>query len=116
MSTDNAEIEKALSHLDFVVDKMGPLFGVGDVVAATARKVAATAKSTDEADSPPPRQSLDDSGEALSPSQRRDILMKRVRVESRWYDGNPDTMPVRSDESPFLVKLSLFVSNIINSR
>ena len=116
MSTDNAEIEKALNHLDFVVDKMGPLFGVGDVVAATVRKVAATAKSTDEADSPLPRQSLDDSGEALSPSQRRDILMKRVRVESRWYDGNPDTMPVRSDESPFLVKLSLFVSNIINSR
>ena len=58
----------------------------------------------------------DGGSESLSPAQRRDILMRRVKVETKWYDGNPDTTPVRSDESPYLVKLTLFVSQLINNR
>jgi len=42
--------------------------------------------------------------------------MRKVKVETKWYDGNPDTLPVRSDESPFLVRITLFISQLINNR
>ena len=41
-ASDNAEIEKALGHLDTFLDKMSELFGVADVIAGFNSKLAAT--------------------------------------------------------------------------
>ena len=41
-TSDNAEIEKALGHLDTFIDKMSELFGVADVISGFNSKLAAT--------------------------------------------------------------------------
>ena len=105
--SDNSEVEKALGHLDFVVEKLSGMFGLAEVVASQREAMH------DQVDGGKVDTSFE--GGSLSPHQRADILMRKVRVEAK-YDGNPDTMPVRSDESAFLVRLLLYLSSVINQR
>ena len=45
----------------------------------------------------------------------RDILLKKVKVHTN-YDGNPDRVPIRSDEFAFLVRILLHLSSMIDRR
>jgi len=51
----------------------------------------------------------------LSPAQRKGILYKKLKVDCR-YQGNPDLLPIRSDEFKFLVRTLHLISGWINAR
>merc|ERR1719232_746516 len=51
----------------------------------------------------------------LSPTQRKGILCKKLRATCS-YQGNPDLLPIRSDEFTFLVRIFHLISGWINSK
>ena len=101
--TERAEAEKTLQHLEFVVEKFSNLFQV----------IIVTGKGGDCVDGITSTRNVVVNGNTLSPNQRLDILLRKAKVETK-YDGNPDRLPIRSDEVPFLVRLLLHISKLIS--
>ena len=51
----------------------------------------------------------------LSPTQRKGILYKKFKSNCK-YQGNPDLLPIRSDEFTYLVRILHMVSVWINTK
>lgn len=107
LDPDKAEALKTTQHLTFVVEKFSNLF---DIEVKSGRFAA---DRGDQIDSGKLDGSTIIDNDTLSPAQRRNILMRKAKVITK-YDGNPDTMPVRSDEISSMVRLLLYLSNILS--
>lgn len=110
---EKAEREKLVHHLTLVTEKMSAMFELNHVL-------------KDFKSLPPPpstKNRLDQAGDqtdysstfGLSPVQRRNILYKKTKMDNK-YLGNPDLIPIRSDEVAFLVRLLHLISIWINGK
>ena len=115
---EKIESDKTLGYIEFCIDKFSSLFELESIVQNLQLhnptiNLDSEAKTVGDGSLINPAEEVSACG--LSPLQRRDILLKKVKVISK-YDGNPDRVPVRSDEFRFLVKLLLHLSYLIDKR
>merc|ERR1719361_1895202 len=115
---EKIESDKTLGYIEFCIDKFSSLFELESIVQNLqlhnpSINLDSEAKTVGDGSLINPAEEVSACG--LSPLQRRDILLKKVKVISK-YDGNPDRVPVRSDEFRFLVKLLLHLSYLIDKR
>ena len=101
------EFEKTISNLDFVQTKLTSLYNLSPDLDNIS--------SPTEVDSGSPlRPKLHDASTPLSPQMKWNIINKSSKYSPK-YNGNPDEMPLRSDESHLLARalyrLSLFVND-----
>ena len=116
--TEKAESDKTLQYLDFCMEKLSLMFDLKNALENMLQNPGLNS-GCDDIDSP---KDSDDNNtheymafSGLSPAQRRDILLKKVKVHNK-YDGHPDKLPIRSDEFRFMVRILLYISNQINKK
>ena len=116
---EKIESDKTLLYLDFCMEKFSSLFELENVMETLKQQNASSKVDTDVTDSLKDCSSQEGNEQGslnyLSPIQRRDILLKKVKVYTK-YDGNPDRVPIRSDEFRFLVRILLYASTEIDKR
>jgi len=116
---EKLESDKTLQYLDFCMDKFSSLFELENVMESLRQQNCGSKEDTDVTDAVTDPSGQQGNGQVpsscLSPIQRRDILLKKVKVYTK-YDGNPDRVPIRSDESRFLVRILLYASSQIDKR
>ena len=115
---EKIESDKTISYIEFCIEKFSTLFELETTLEKLNLNVPdsnliSEDKTNNDASIVSPIEEIAANG--LSPIQRRDILLKKVKVYSK-YDGNPDRIPVRSDEFQFLVKILLFLSYQIDKK
>lgn len=116
---EKIESDKTLQYLDFCMEKFSSLFELENIMENLKQQNLSSKVDPNVTDSLRDCSSQDDHEQAspncLSPIQRRDILLKKVKVYTK-YDGNPDRVPIRSDEFRFLVRILLCASGEIDKR
>ena len=117
---EKIESDKTLQYLDFCLEKLSSIFELQSVVENWNRQYENLNLCSDVTDHCKNSRITDIASEqirsnGLSPAQRRDILLKRVKVQTK-YDGNPDRIPIRTDECRLLVQILLHASNQIDKK
>lgn len=114
---EKAEREKVLQHLTLVTEKMSAMFELDHVL----KEFKTFPPSNERRDSFNAQQSIDQTdflsspNFGLSPAQRKGILNRKFKV-SGVYQGNPDLVPIRSDEVTFLVRMLHILSIWTNKK
>ena len=117
-AAEKLEYDKTMSYIEFCIENFSSIFELESIVENLQLQISSSQSiSKDNKDNVTSTISPADEVTAggLSPLQRKDILLKKVKVYSK-YDGNPDRVPVRSDEFRFLVKVLLYLSFLINKK
>ena len=114
-AAEKIEYDKTISYIEFSIENFSSIFELESIVENLQLQISSSQSiSKDNVTSTiSPADEVTAGG--LSPLQRKDILLKKVKVYSK-YDGNPDRVPVRSDEFGFLVKVLLYLSFLINKK
>ncbi len=116
---EKLEREKVVQHLTFVTEKLSAMFELDQVLREfktfppsnddQRRRDSFTQESIDQTDF------MSSPNFGLSPEQRRGLLNRKLKTDGK-YQGNPDLVPIRSDEIPFLVRMLHCISVWINAR
>ncbi len=112
-----AESKKTITHLEFVAEKAAVMFGLQTVL-DNCQSLQESRRGSTQADI----DQIDNKGglgaaaaSGLSPEQRRGLLNKKLKPDGR-YKGNPDKLPIRSDEFAFLVRPLFRASSWVNQK
>jgi sphingomyelin phosphodiesterase 4 len=115
--SETAESEKTIQHLTYVTEKVADIFDLSDIIvdfkASTAADLCTNPNNLDSIAAA--ADETDCLAFGLSPIQRRGLLYKRFKPDGK-YRGNPDLLPIRSDEVAFLVRLLHKISVRINTK
>ena len=113
MDPEKTEQEKLIQHLTFITEKLAALFDLENVVKEYQALPAESNKASQ--DHFETVDQTDSSFYGLSPAQRRGILNRKLKVQNK-YLGNPDLVPIRSDEVAVLVRALYQISQRINGK
>ncbi len=113
-NSEYEEMEKTVANLDTVLERLGAIFPKATAPDAEELRTRLSEASRLDRTRRPGRCVHDDTTE-LTPQKRLDIL-NRVSKYSPKFNGNPDEMPLRSDEFHFLARLLYSASLFLNAK
>ena len=104
------EYDRTIGHLDFIQTKLTSLYDLSPDFASLLTSSGAQAGS-----SSPLRPKLHDASTPLTPQMKWNIINKSSKYSPK-YNGNPDEMPLRSDEFHLFARILYRLSLLINDR